>query len=302
MQKRVKNIIVLSIGVIALSFVSIASGVFPISALTGEQRTTSNETGTSASQTDIMIDISDFFEQSDEKSEIEYGDNEFVDPFTPDIFVDNDVTMEDFIKDTQTPNGVDSVQTTDESSIENNIVSVSLLYNNSYSEKILLEGEPLSAEITVSNTDSLDDIVVMLAYYSNGKMIDVNMGSYAQSATGENSFVIDTVVPAESNVTNAKILVLKSIQSLSPYCPAIELTTVNIDYYGDTYLSAQPISQRNSANGSINSDNDTDVFSFVPQNDGLYYFESFSNIDTLHMVLKQAKINCIHILQEVEMQ
>ena len=280
MQKRVKNIIVLSIGVVALSFVSIASGVFPISALTGEPSTTSNETETSASQTDVMIDISDFFEHSDEESEIEYGDNEFVDPFTPDIFVDNDVTMEDFIKDTQTQNSVNSVQTTEESSIENNIISVSLLYNNSYSEKILLEGEPLSAEITVSNTDSLDDIVVMLAYYSNGKMIDVNTTSYEQSANGENGFVIDSVVPAESNVTNAKIFVLKSIQSLSPYCPAIELTTVDTDYYGDTYLSAQPISQRNSANGSINSENDADVFSFVPQSDGLYYFESFSDIDT----------------------
>lgn len=67
MQKRVKNIIVLSIGVVALSFVSIASGVFPISALTGEPSTTSNETGTSASQTDVMIDISDFFGQSDEE-------------------------------------------------------------------------------------------------------------------------------------------------------------------------------------------------------------------------------------------
>ena len=131
MQKRVKNIIVLSIGVVALSFVSIASGVFPISALTGEPSTTSNETGTSASQTDVMIDISDFFGQSDEETKIEYGDNEFVDPFDPDIFVDNDVTMEDFIKDTQTQNSVDSVQTTDKSSIENNIISVSLLYNNS---------------------------------------------------------------------------------------------------------------------------------------------------------------------------
>lgn len=57
------------------------------------------------------------------------------------------------------------------------------------------------------------------------------------------------------------------------------LTVTGEDFFGDDYRLSQTINGKNKANGIINSLDDVDVFSF-PQNDGLYYFESISELDT----------------------
>lgn len=166
---------------------------------------------------------------------------------------------------------------------DNAEINVSLLYNNSYSESVLLPGEELTAELEILNNNTEDDIeisAIVSLYDDTGKFVDMNVESITVAANSTGTFNNKTIVPAESTVTNAKIMIWESINSLKPYTAPVILTLSGTDFFGDDYLLSQPINGKNKANGKINGIADTDVFSFVPQNDGLYYFETLSDIDT----------------------
>lgn len=166
---------------------------------------------------------------------------------------------------------------------DNAEINVSLLYNNSYSESVLLPGEELTAELEILNNNTEDDIeisAIVSLYDDTGKFVDMNVESITVAANSTGTFNNKTIVPVESTVTNAKIMIWESINSLKPYTAPVILTLSGTDFFGDDYLLSQPINGKNKANGKINGTADTDVFSFVPQNDGLYYFETLSDIDT----------------------
>lgn len=170
-----------------------------------------------------------------------------------------------------------------QTSTENAEVNISLLYNNSYSESVLLPGEELTAELEVLNNSTENDIelsAIISLYDDAGKFVDMNVESITVAANSTGTFNNKTVVPAESTVTNAKIMIWESINSLKPYTAPVILTLSGTDFFGDDYLLSQTINGKNKASGKINGVNDTDVFSFVPQNDGLYYFETLSDLDT----------------------
>lgn len=167
--------------------------------------------------------------------------------------------------------------------VDNAEIDVSLLYNNSYSESVLLPGEELTAEFNVNNNRLEDEIslsTIIALYDSAGRLLDMNTESLTIDANSNDAFNNSIVVPAESSVNTAKIMVWESMNSLKPYAEPVILTLTGNDFFGDDYTVSQSINGKNKAGGKINGINDTDVFSFVPQNDGLYYFESFSDIDT----------------------
>lgn len=166
---------------------------------------------------------------------------------------------------------------------ENAEVNISLLYNNSYSESVLLPGEELTAELQVSNNNTENDIelsAIVALYDDAGKFVDMNVESITVAASSTEIFHNKTIVPAESTVTNAKIMIWESMNSLKPYTSPVILTLSGTDFFGDDYLLSQTINGKNKASGKINGVSDTDVFSFIPQNDGLYYFETLSDIDS----------------------
>ena len=166
---------------------------------------------------------------------------------------------------------------------ENTDVNISLLYNNSYSESVLLPGEELTAELEVSNYHTENDIelsAIVALYDDAGKFVDMNVESITVAASSTETLYNKTIVPAESTVTNAKIMIWESMNSLKPYTSPVILTLSGTDFFGDDYLLSQTINGKNKANGKINGISDTDVFSFIPQNDGLYYFETLSDVDT----------------------
>ena len=162
-------------------------------------------------------------------------------------------------------------------------MNISLLYNNSYSESVLLPGEELTAELEVSNYHTENDIelsAIVALYDDAGKFVDMNVESITVAASSTETLYNKTIVPAESTVTNAKIMIWESMNSLKPYTSPVILTLSGTDFFGDDYLLSQTINGKNKANGKINGISDTDVFSFIPQNDGLYYFETLSDVDT----------------------
>lgn len=173
---------------------------------------------------------------------------------------------------------------------ENTEVNISLLYNNSYSESVLLPGEELTAEFDVSNNNTEDDVklsTIVALYDDVGKLVDMNVESITVAENSTETFNNKTIVPAESTVTNAKIMIWESLNSMKPYTYPVILTLSGADFFGDDYNLSQTINGRNKANGRINGISDTDVFAFIPQNDGLYYFETLSDIDTYASLYKE---------------
>lgn len=166
---------------------------------------------------------------------------------------------------------------------ENAEINVSLLYDNSYSETVLLPGEELTAEFEVVNNNSeksIDMSAIIALYDNNGKFLDMKVESLTVEANGTGEFYNKIVAPVDSSVANAKIMVWESMNSLKPYISPIILTLSGDDFFGDDYTVSQPLNKRNSASGIINTIEDTDVFEFTPISSGLYFFETFSDIDT----------------------
>ena len=166
---------------------------------------------------------------------------------------------------------------------ENADIRISLLYNNSYSEAVLLPGEEFTAELEIVNSNAEDSIELyaMVALYDgDGRFIDVNIESLMVEANEIGEIKNTIIVPADSSVSCTKIMIWESINDLKPHTSPIVLTLSGDDFFGDDYTISQPLNKRNAASGMINTSEDTDVFSFVPQNDGLYYFETLSGIDT----------------------
>ena len=166
---------------------------------------------------------------------------------------------------------------------ENAEITVSLLYNNSYSETVLLPGEELTAEFEVVNTNSeecIDMSAVIALYDADGRFVDMKMESLSVEAGGVGEFSNRIVAPIESSVSHAKVMIWESVNSMKPYISPIVLTLSGNDFFGDDYSVSQPLIKRNSASGIINTLEDIDVFQFTPASSGLYYFETFSDIDT----------------------
>jgi len=203
--------------------------------------------------------------------------------------LDDNLTNNSTITPNISINGTNNMQTTvyQESLIQtstvNTDINLSLLYNNAYSESVLLPGEELTAILKVKNNNLESEInlsAIVTLYDINGKMIDMNIESICLEAAGQDSLYNKIVVPDEDTVANAKIMIWESTTSMKPCTSPIILTLSGNDFFGDDYNLSQAINGKNKANGKINGINDPDVFSFVPQNDGLYYFEALSDIDT----------------------
>lgn len=90
--------------------------------------------------------------------------------------------------------------------IGNARINVSVLYNNEFSEGVVLEGETLTAEISVKNIDEENpiDITSVLAIYdSDGKLLQMNTSSGSVEKAENDILYNSIVVPAEQNAASA---------------------------------------------------------------------------------------------------
>ena len=161
-------------------------------------------------------------------------------------------------------------------------IDISLLYNNAYSECILREGQELTADIKLTNTNEASKALssILAIYDEDSKLISLNTNNVIVQGNGEENIQNKIVVPVGNSAHKAKIMLWDNISAMNPYYAPLILTLEGEDFFGDDYTLAQPITGKNKANGIINTTDDTDVFSITPANDGLYYFETFSDIDT----------------------
>lgn len=169
-----------------------------------------------------------------------------------------------------------------DSNMDDAEISISLFYNNAYSESIVLPGEELNAEFCIVNNSENELVLctVVSLYDSAGKFIGMNVESISADANDIEMCSNKVVIPAEHDVASAKILIWESSEIIKPYTSSILLTLDGEDFFGDDYMHSQALSGKNKVHGKINDVIDTDVFSFVAQSDGLYYFETFSEVDT----------------------
>jgi hypothetical protein len=172
-------------------------------------------------------------------------------------------------------------QTTSSISSDDISTQISILYDNAYHEQILMPGKQLTAELTAKNSSGEDKAVTLLIalYDMMGKTIITKSSSETLVNGLDSKFNTSIVVPIDSEVSSAKIMLWEDLQSLQPISDTIMLTLENNDYFGNDYSSAQPLTTFSEAKGQISPITDVDVFSYTPAKDGLYIFESHGNTD-----------------------
>ena len=192
----------------------------------------------------VVNSISDWFNTEEGSQYVNAGITTY---YVVDVLEDN-LTNNSTITPNISINGTNNMQTTvyQESLIQtstvNTDINLSLLYNNAYSESVLLPGEELTAILKVKNNNLESEInlsAIVTLYDINGKMIDMNIESICLEAAGQDSLYNKIVVPDEDTVANAKIMIWESTTSMKPYTSPIILTVSGNDFFGDDYNLSQ---------------------------------------------------------------
>ena len=177
------------------------------------------------------------------------------------------------------------------SQVGNLNMRISLLYDNKYSEKVLLPGKNFTVEVLAQNlAEGTESIQVLTAFYTAENRL-VTLASESAEVGNELQTITSTItVPKNSEVSSAKVMIWNSFSGMTPYTAPVLLTLNSNDYFGDDYTISQPLSNKSEIMGNINSDEDIDVFSFTAQKDGLYIFESYGDTDTYAEIYHSADL------------
>ena len=167
------------------------------------------------------------------------------------------------------------------SQVGNLNMRISLLYDNKYSERVLLPGKKFTVEVLAQNiAEGTESIQVLTAFYTAENRL-VTLASETAEVGSELQTITSTItVPKNSEISTAKVMIWNSFSGMTPYTAPVLLTLNSNDYFGDDYTISQPLSNRSEIIGNINDSDDIDVFSFTAQKDGLYIFESYGDTDT----------------------
>ena len=191
--------------------------------------------------------------------------------------------------DTEIENNTDISKPSDESvnetlsngtalASQNNSIQcdVNLMYDGTYSEKLIIRNKQLTVPVKITNNGSTDkNIVCYIAEYDeNGVLRNTISGSTVTVEAGK-SIATQVTKVFSSETKSAKIFVWDS-ESLQPITGAIILDENESDYYANSATEAQEYDVDYQIKGKINTASDVDYIKFVPKTSGEYTFNCVS--------------------------
>lgn len=191
--------------------------------------------------------------------------------------------------DTEIENNTDISKPSDESvnetlsngtalASQNNSIQcdVNLMYDGTYSEKLIIRNKQLTVPVEITNNGSTDkNIVCYIAEYDeNGVLRNTISGSTVTVEAGK-SIATQVTKVFSSETKSVKIFVWDS-ESLQPITGAIILDENESDYYANSATEAQEYDVDYQIKGKINTASDVDYIKFVPKTSGEYTFNCVS--------------------------
>lgn len=157
---------------------------------------------------------------------------------------------------------------------------VTLLYDDTYSERVIVHNKKLTVNVKVTNNDRTDkNIVCIIAEYDENGVFQ-NLTHSLAAAADANGFTetqVTRIFPVETNT--AKIFIW-SLKSLQPLTEVITLNENESDYYANTALQAQEYNIGYEIKGKINTAGDIDYIKFSPEAAGEYVFNCIGTANT----------------------
>ena len=153
---------------------------------------------------------------------------------------------------------------------------VNLMYDGTYSEKLIIRNKQLTVPVEITNNGSTDkNIVCYIAEYDeNGVLRNTISGSTVTVEAGK-SIATQVTKVFSSETKSVKIFVWDS-ESLQPITGAIILDENESDYYANSAIEAQEYDVDYQIKGKINTASDVDYIKFVPKTSGEYTFNCVS--------------------------
>ena len=149
--------------------------------------------------------------------------------------------------------------------------NMSLVYNGKYYENVLMPGQELTVQVSVTNNENtLKNVVPYIAQYDlSGKLINIKQGTDIPAAA-----IATTTGTVTENLTadtayTAKVFLWEKA-SLKPLHTPIAMQITAQDYYADDFANAETIKLDKSLCGIINTSDDVDIIKIHPTETGLY--------------------------------
>ena len=149
--------------------------------------------------------------------------------------------------------------------------NVSLIYDNSYYENVLLPDKSLTVSVSITNTGTSErKFNSYIAQYTldgvfkgvkKGETITVPGGQTVTGTVSDN-FSVD-------GVSTARVFLWER-GTISPARSSIVMHTTPQDYYSDSFAEAQAIALDKDVCGIINTADDADIIKFTPDLNGVY--------------------------------
>lgn len=191
--------------------------------------------------------------------------------------------------DTEIENNTDISKPSDESvnetlsngtalASQNNSIQcdVNLMYDGTYSEKLIIRNKQLTVPVKITNNGSTDkNIVCYIAEYDENGVLRNTISCSTVTVEAGKSIATQVTKVFSSETKSAKIFVWDS-ESLQPITGAIILDENESDYYANSATEAQEYDVDYQIKGKINTASDVDYIKFVPKTSGEYTFNCVS--------------------------
>lgn len=192
-------------------------------------------------------------------------------------------------KNTEIENNTDVSKPSDESvnetlssgtalASQNNSIQcdVNLMYDGTYSEKLIIRNKQLTVPVKITNNGSADkNIVCYIAEYDENGVLRNTISGSAVTVEAGKSIATQVTKVFSSETKSVKIFVWDS-ESLQPITGAIILDENESDYYANSATEAQEYDIDYQIKGKINTASDVDYIKFVPKTSGKYTFNCVS--------------------------
>lgn len=167
-------------------------------------------------------------------------------------------------------------------SIGNITTNMSLVYNGKYYENVLMPGQTVAVQISITNNEnSAKQVMPYIAQYDlSGKLINLKQGSEISAAANSTTPGVITEDLSSSTPYTAKVFLWEKA-SLKPLHSPIEMQITAQDYYSDSFDTAETINLDKPLCGIINTNDDVDIVKIRPKETGLYAMRLDANSSTM---------------------
>ena len=170
--------------------------------------------------------------------------------------------------------------------LDNIDYSISILYNNSYHENVLLSGKELTLDLELKNKSSELKMIqyILEVYDSNNNIVESTFCDDKIMAGTTKMITISKNIPQDISIDRAVVYLWDNLTNTEPYT-IIGMCPTATDYYGNDFATATLIPDISRLiTGTIDYAGDNDYIKFIAPSSGSYIIQCYSITDVIYLI------------------